>query len=482
MVRGVIGILAAWLCLGLSTTSWAQSDEVLVVWSGGQPKKADVARIQRQLDAEGMRVFSVQTPAQLASELQLLPIRTGRIAKACLERIDYDLWRSDLDRAEVAVQVFQSEKALNILKDLEDQLPCLETVVAPMELRRWSLTRVLALSLSGAPDSELQAAIQNMQAMVSDFLEPVGLSQELRKSFEASSRTENIRIFGGGREGEVFVDGETLSSGSVLRGSGTHLVQLRDPRTQRVSSGQFVFLDRKKIVIWAGDLERNPVSGAVDEVVHRRQRSALLRTVSVVQGRTILIATRGAGGVEMFHVDGRRWGGETTVKRPVEEPRPVQKESLETRPAWSAPEWSVGAGVQWSPTFMPGRTLRGAGVEVWGRWWADRDWSVALETGVVVRPVLLDPAAEDFYRFDRSLPLRLGGAWRSEGVSTHVEAGMYAVSMVGLNHREAVFGGGLSGAIYAPVWSNAALRLQMRAETGRGWWSVNGFVGVEWSL
>ena len=344
-----------------------------------------------------------------------------------------------------------------------------------------SLTRVMALSLSGAEGSELQEAIRNMQAMVSDFLEPEGLSQDLRKRFENSNRTEHIRVFGGGREGELFVDGETLSSGSVLRGSGTHLVQLREARTQRVTSAQLVFMEAEKIVVWAGELGARPIQDAIDEVVHSQQRSALLRTVSVVQGRPILVARRDSAGVVLFHVDGRRVGGERTVERPSTS-RPIAQETIAAKPEWEAPEWSVGAGVQWSPTFLPGRTFRGAGVALWGRWWAERHWSVALESGVAVRPVLLEPQEDDFYRFEQSLPLRLGGAWRGAGVASHVEGGVHLVTILGLNHRESLLGGGISGAVFAPVWPRAALRLQMRAEMGRGWWSVNGVVGVEWSL
>jgi hypothetical protein len=455
--------------------------KTIVLFSEGAQTRGIVGRVEGLLDQQGMALNRLLTPSELGAGLRIVPIRPGVVDVACLERVELARWHRDLERAEMAVQTFKADRAIEMTRSLEDQLVCLDGIPTRKSLRILYLTRALAFSLEGSGGYELDEAVDQVVGLGTDLPQPLGLSPDLQARLERAASLDTVRIFGAGIKGELFVDGESLASGAVLRGVGKHLVQLVETRSGRVSTAQIWPFKTGRALVWAGELGPAPIQYELDRVLEGRGPSLLLRAVSVALRRTLLVGEVKGGGITLLHVDGR------VVSRPSARRAPrLPKVKIRRRtPTVNQPpstwEFTGGAGLEGDGLREGGKVLRGVGLGLWARVWTPSSFSFGLSTSWLLRPELLAPSEPEFYAQHKVFPLRIGAFWRGQKRQTHPELGLHALAEIGLGEEANRLGLGLSAGLYSPVWQQASLRVQLRTEVGNGWWTNSLCWGVEWS-
>jgi hypothetical protein len=486
--------LTHWKCwallLGLGWGPVTEASPVLVVF----PETVNTLGIQDELEAllteNGMALGRVLTPAQLERGLHITAVRKGVLDVACLDRVSLLEWKSTLQRAEMAVQIFRPKQAVDLTAQLEDQLVCLDGIPERKSLRTLYLTRALALNLEGDGTYALAEVIDQVLSLGTDLPEPVGLPPDLQNRLRQAGTRDNVRIFGGGSQGRLILDGQSLVQGAQSRGAGTHLVQLVDPKGQ-VSTALLMPFREGKTLLWAGELPDNPIQVEVKKIASKQQGSALLRAVSAVHRRTILVGSRKGGRLILVHVDGRvaaRQGARKVLEKES------SKSTRNTGPvAISRPRvvraptanWSWSAGTALGIARRADAPLPAGGWVFWGRAWAPTPVSFGLSAEWAVRPELLAPEQEDFYALHKALTIRPGVYWRGSAEKPHGELGVHGrfstASTVVSGEGASPWGLGASVGFFAPVWDQAAWRVQLQTERYSGIWESGLQLGVEWS-
>jgi hypothetical protein len=479
------------LFLGLHSGVAISAGPVLVVFPEGTNTLALQTELEDLLSEKGLALGRVLTPAQLGNGLKLESVRTGVVDVACLDRVDILEWKSTLQRAEMAVQIFRPKQAVELTRQLEDQLVCLDGVPSRKSLRTLYLTRALALNLEGGGNYALTEVVDQVVSLGSDLPEPVGLPPELQTRWRQAGERDKVRVFGGGTQGELFIDGERLSQGSRTRGAGLHLVQLVD-RNGRVSTGLLMPFRGGKTLLWAGELPDRPVQAAVQRLVSSQRSSTLLRAISAVHRRTIIVGARKAGRLVLYHVDGRILAQQLpgkTKRQVAESPSAgaarsvVAVQSNLTKRVQPEPTgwfWSAGSAVAMTRRSGETAAVPGAGVAFWARAWAPIPLSFSLSAAWIVSPELLPPEQSDFYALHKALQIRSGVVLRGDPDRSHGEIGVHGRFATGSSQSTSPWAAGASLGFFAPVWERASWRLQVRAERGSGVWESAFQLGVEW--
>ena len=267
----------------------AVASKATVLMSPEDVGKVQQMELEDDLARQGLELAGVIGAADLEAELNLIPIRSGVVDVACLERVSLDAWNQDLERAEMFVQTFKADRAIELTRSLEDRLVCLDGVPTRKSLRTVFLTRALALFIEGSLGYELDETVDQILSLGTDLTQPLGFPPDLQARFEGAAQLETVRIFGAGSKGELFLDGESLASGAVLRGVGNHLVQLVEGRTGHVSTAQIWPFRSGRALVWAGELGPRPVQAEIRRVLEDRGPSLLLRAISIALRRTLLV-------------------------------------------------------------------------------------------------------------------------------------------------------------------------------------------------
>lgn len=494
MARVIPVLFATLLAGGVSSPAGAAGGTLLVM-----PDQAPDTALQRTVSAEladqGVTVDEFVSVSRLNRRVELIPIRPGVMDSACLERIEVSSWQRDARRVEMLVQTFRGRQALDLIERLEDQLVCVDGLLSRRTLRDLGIHRVLAMSLDGAGLLELEQAVERLRALGDDLVTPSGLPPEIQSLIqESKTRRDQIRVFGGGPDFDVHVDGESLRTGAVLREQGRHLVQLVEARTGRVSTAQWVELDRGPVLLWGGNLGGDAIREATRELTDEGEPSPLLRTLSTVLRNTLLVAEVNARGFRILHVDGRvlhdSAAGVVRKARPASTPPVRERPDLREPPVDDAPvvvrasvdrRFALGVGVTASYLGVSGRSATETGMRVWGRYWGAGDLGGTASLGVVQQPLLLVPVEEDFYDLQLHVPLRVGGVWSPKSNPLQPELAVHLLAKIGHDGSDRV-GAGLSVGVLAPVWGLNGLRVQGYSEFGGQWWSSGITVGSEWAL
>ncbi|MEC7240418.1 MAG: hypothetical protein VXW32_04215 [Myxococcota bacterium] len=494
MARVVLLFLCA--VLGAFPTQAEAAGGTLVVLPEGTPDEGLQREIAEALAGQGISVEEFTTISRLARRLQLVPVQPNVLRAACLERIEMSSWQRDARRVEMLVQTFRGRQALDLMERLEDQLVCLDGVVSRRALRELAVHRILAMSLDGAGLLELEDAVEHLRSLGDDLVAPTGLPSEIQSLImEAKSRREPLRVFGGGPGFEVFVDGESLLSGAVLRGAGKHLVQLVDARTGQVSTAQWVSLNQGPVLIWGGEASRSSLREVFRSLADEGTSSQLLRSLSVVLRNTLLVADLSFRGFRILHVDGRMLvdsserPSERRASRPEARRLPeAGKPQSQAQPVRTSVQRSQvdrrlvgGAGVSAHFLAVQGVSASETGLVVWGRFWSSGNWGGKLSLGLTQQPKLLEPADENFYDLQLHAPLRLGGAWSPKVNPLQPDVSIHLLAKLGHSGPDRL-GAGFVVGVLAPVWGLSGLRMQAHSEFGGQWWSSGITVGGEWSI
>ena len=471
----------------------ALAGNALVVFPEGRRVFEVQAELEDLLLENGMALGRILTPSQLEKGLNIVSVRPGVVDVACLERVQTEDWLKGLERAEMAVQTFRPERAVELTSLLEDQLVCLDGVPTRTNLRTLYLTRALALTLEGGGSYALTEVVDRVVALGSDLPAPIGLPPELQNRLNQAGTPESVRAFGGGALGEVFLDGQSLARGAVLRGPGHHLVQMLD-QEGRVSSAFLMPFRDGKTLLWAGDLSENPLQAEVTKVISGRNASALLRTISATLQSTILVGEYKGAGISLFHVDGRllvkapertrQAKPKVEAVKPLPNPQIRQGTRRSTRSEPSSREWAWiggGAALTLGSLQEDKSRLLGAGLAVWSGLATPSLVNLELSVARVHRPELQRPDRDEFYSDRKSWLIRPGLFWRSSASAVRPELGLHGSLAWDSERSGTQVGVGSSAGFLFAVWDQAAWRLKVQGEAGVDWWQSGFQMGVEWS-
>lgn len=470
----------------------ALAGNALVVFPEGRPTFEVQAELEDLLLENGMTLGRILTPSQLEKGLNIVSVRPGVVDVACLERVQTKDWLKGLERAEMAVQTFRPERAVELTSQLEDQLVCLNGVPTRTDLRTLYLTRALALTLEGGGSYALTEVVDRVVALGSDLPAPIGLPPELQNRLNQAGTSESVRAFGGGDLGEIFLDGQSLARGAVLRGPGHHLVQMLDQES-RVSTALLMPFRDGKTLLWAGDLAENPLQAEVAKVISGRNASALLRTISATLQSTILVGEYKGAGISLFHVDGRilakaaKRARQPTPKVAAVTPRPnppMRRGARRSTRSTSSTEWTWiggGAALTLGSLQEDKSRLLGGGLAFWTAVATPSLLNLELSVERVHSPELQPPDHGEFYNNRKSWRVRPGLFWRSSAYEVRPELGLHASLAWDSERSGTQVGIGSSAGFLFEVWEQAAWRLKVQGEVGVDWWQGGFQMGVEWS-
>lgn len=482
------------LCLLFLPAQLALAGNTLVVFPEGSRTLEIQDELEDLLLENGMALGRILTPSQLERGLNIVSVRPGVVDVACLVRVEAKDWLRDLERAEMAVQTFRPDRAVALTSRLEDQLVCLDGIPTRKALRTLYLTRALALTLEGGGSYALTEVVDRVVALGSDLPAPIGLPPDLQNRLNQAGTPESVRAFGGGTLGEIFLDGQSLARGAVIRGPGRHLIQMND-LNGRVSTALLMPFRDGKTLLWAGELSASPIQAEVTKLLARRGPSILLRTISAALQSTILVGEYKGAEVTLFHVDGRR-----LVEVPDRATRPTPKvASITPRPVnprvrsvssrsinseQSPRKWAWiggGAAITLGSLQEEKGQLLGAGLAAWTGVSTPSVLNLGMSITRVHSPELQPPEHGEFYINRKSWQIRPGLFWRSSTSEVRPELGLHG--SFGWNSENSVkqAGVGASFGLLFAVWEQASWRIQTHGEAGSGWWQSGFQMGVEWS-